>query len=129
MSDDRAKCFRTRAIYRKNCIKIANDIRDLMREHVTRDEDRRLRILSLKNSITDKLIKIKEVDETILNVLVSEENDEYEKEMIHTLDFHEQFYHLFVEIEMLTGSIGKSTGEFVLSISPGPSSDFPRVTL
>ena len=112
MADDKVKCISRREIYQDTCTKIANEIKDLMSERETLDEERLHRILSLKHSITDKLEKIKEIDERILNL--EQDNDEYKEEIHQILDYHEQFYELFVEIEVLTCSEKKSTGRFIL---------------
>ena len=109
MADDKVKCIRRREIYRDTCSKIANEIKDLMNERENLNEER---LHTLRHSINEKREKIKEMDERILNL--EQDNDEYKEEIHQILDYHEQFYELFVEIEVLTCSEKKSTGRFIL---------------
>ena len=107
MADDKEKCVRRRAVYRESSSAVANEIRDLMSEHENLDEDRQHRMLSLKNSVNNKLQKIKEFDENIENILISQKDDEYEIEMKNILNFREQYFDLFAKIGGLTGCGGE----------------------
>ena len=63
------------------------------------EDKERTTLIALKSNIVDKLEKIKEVDEKLQSILMEEEGNAYEKEATEILDYHDQFYELFVTID------------------------------
>ena len=109
MADEKTKCRRKRGIFRGSCTKIVHEMRELLDDQEINDLGRN-RLSALKNNLVDKLERIKEIDGKLEEILVADEGDEYEKEMNDIIEFHDQFYDLFVQIDVLF-----SAGSFAAS--------------
>ena len=75
---------------------IERDISELMKNLTFNNEDTIKELIALKNSLSDKLEKIKEVDHGILDLL---KQDEREKELQINLTWEDNVHRLFEKVE------------------------------
>ena len=63
------------------------------------DEEKRNKLMVLRNNITEKLDNVKSLDEKLEALLIEDSGNAYEVEANEILEYHEQFYELFVHID------------------------------
>ena len=77
-ADEIASLRGTKGVYQRHTKNIERDISDLMKNLTFNNEDTIIELVALKNSYSDKVEKIKELDHGIVNLL---KQDGREKEL------------------------------------------------
>ena len=86
----------TRNVYLQSISNGEREVLDVISNFQMTDENRITKLLSIKNSINDKLTKVRELDDTILSIL---EQKDAEKELETNLSRDDRIQELIVKIE------------------------------
>ena len=86
----------TRNVYLQSISNSEREVLDIISNFQMTDENRITKLLSIKNSINDKLTKVRELDDTILSIL---EQKDAEKELETNLSRDDRIQELIVKIE------------------------------
>ena len=86
----------TRNVYLQSISNSEREVLDIISNFQMTDENRITKLLSIKNSINDKLTKVQELDDTILSIL---EQKDAEKELETNLSRDDRIQELIVKIE------------------------------
>ena len=110
MEENAARIRKRRGAYRGNVTKIVNDIEELLVSEEVSVVAANNELLALKNNLVDRIEKVKELDDQLDDILIDGGDDIYQTFMDDTLEYHSQFYHLFVRIdERLSSDVSLKT--------------------
>ena len=108
MSDEVTKVKRIRGVYRGGITRTMSQAETILQDEI--NEEGRNKLIALRNSMVDKLAKVKEMDGKLETLLIEMEGDAFETEVSETLDYHDPIYELFVAIEnklVIKGEVAK----------------------
>ena len=97
-ADEVASLWCTKGAYQRHAKNIEQDVSELMKNLTFNNEDTVIELSALKNSYSDKVEKIKELDHGMLNLL---KQDEREKELQINLTWEDNVHKLFAKVENL----------------------------
>ena len=94
--DNAAIARKRRGAYRGSVTKVVNDVEELLVSDEGVDNEE---LLALKNNLVDRIQRVKEVDDQLEEILIDGDDDLFQEFMDDVLEYHSQFYHLFVRID------------------------------
>ena len=101
-ADEIASLRGTKGVYQRHVQNIERDISELMKNLTLNNDDTITELIALKNSYSDKVEKIKELDHGILNSL---KQDKREKELEINLTWEDNVHKLFAKFERCFGKL------------------------
>ena len=126
--DEIASLRGTKGVYQQHAKNIERDISELKKNLTFNNEDTIIELTALKNSYSDKVEKIKELDHGILSLL---KQDEREKELEINLTWEDNVQRLFAKVEKCLEKLKTSNSSIVShdSSSSEPSTSQAKIKL
>ena len=109
-ADEIASLQGTKGVYQRHAKNIEQDISELMKNLTFNNEDTIIELLVLKNSYSDKVEKIKELDHGMLNLL---KQDERQKKLEINLTWKDNTHRLFAKGERCFKKLKTSNSSIV----------------